>query len=197
MSAASLKFVERLRVVYGDPVSDNVDQFMKEYARILNGYTEAELESAADTVFQRHKGPHRWPRIPECVACAEEARERIRGLDEARRSRAPLHPDWTDEARARADKLIDSEIGRQAAREGWITPLWDYCRRAGQLPTRSQIPRMIAEARRFDEAYAECCAGKGALADSLKVLGDSMLERRDRLSAIADPTHRNPAGSDA
>lgn len=209
MSAASIKFVERLRVVYGDPVSENTEQFMFEYARMLNNYTEAELEEAADLLFQRHKGPHRWPRIPECIMCAEEARERRHSDAKAKEANKPQNPDWMPEVVAMANDLIRCDLGRRAAREGWITQLWDFCRKHRRLPDKAEIERarpldprrfggLIAEARRFDQAYAECCKPDAPeMTRKLKELGDSMLERRDRLSAIADPTLRNPAGSDA
>lgn len=185
------EFLARLQNVYGPPFGDNPDGFLAEYARLLGHYSPAILEAAADRLLATHKGPHRWPRISECVKACEDvivAAGKDRRLSEPARDR---NPDWSPEAIARANKLIQCDLGQRAAQEGWITQLWDYCRKYRELPSTHEIERglprdprkyggLIAEARRFDEAYGRTSEGS-----QMRKLGDAMLARRDRLSAIA------------
>lgn len=77
MSAPQFEhFLNRLKAVYGDPKSDDVNAFMFEYARKLSGYSDAELREGCDLILDKHKFSM-WPTISECErACADVRRKR-------------------------------------------------------------------------------------------------------------------------
>lgn len=59
---------------------------------------------------------------------------------------------WTRERRRLAYDLVRTERGREAANGGWITELWDFCRREMRLPD----PREAGVLRdRADETYRD------------------------------------------
>jgi len=176
--------LQRLMIVYGEPDSGDPGAYLREVGRLLQGYTEAEQQEATDLVLKTHRG-RQWPTPAECVnACIEVRDQRTdRQVPEG-----PKYPEWTESAFAAADRLINSEIGRQAAREGWIGQLHDFCRKARHLPDASVIADLRREARKFDEAYAFVQDGGGlqALNGALRKLGESFLDKRDRLSDRAN-----------
>lgn len=94
------------------------------------------------------------------------------------------YPDWSPYAIDQADKLIQCDLGKEAAREGWIVGLHDYCRKNGRLPGRYDIGAMIESA----EFVAKTAAGAfplGVMHKALQKLGDAFLEKRERLARLA------------
>lgn len=81
-----------------------------------------------------------------------------------------------------ADTLVMGEMGRQAAKEGWILTLHDYARQHGRLPEPAGIGKLKAQARGFDDALEQCRAGGFQMAVHLRELGTSMLARRQALA---------------
>jgi len=177
----------RLGVIYGQPDSPDPVAYLEEMSRMLSRYSESVLDQAADLVLKTHRGRN-WPTPAECIRACEDVLETERAKEARKAGTVENYPEWSVTAIERANTLIQSPLGRQATREGWIIPLWDYCRHAGKLPdNEAAIHRCKVIAREFEEAYAEVCAGKGygPLLSALKRLGDSMLERRDKLADIA------------
>lgn len=85
-----------------------------------------------------------------------------------------------------AYKLIRTEMGRQAAREGWILGLFDFIETRGRMPKgEPEVWTLRESAKGLDEAYDECVRGGWEFAEPLRKLGDSMLERRNKLAALA------------
>lgn len=176
----------RLGVIYGPPQSVDPKAFLDEMENMLGKYSAEVLDKAADRVIRTHRG-RQWPTPSECINACEDVLEVDRS-HAARKPQDERYPEWSSSAIAKADKLIQSELGRRAAREGWISTLWDYCRSAGALPDNpTAIHRCKSYAKDFDEAYASLLRGDGSsmLNASLKKLGDSMLERRERLAKLA------------
>lgn len=177
----------RLGVIYGQPDSPDPVAYLDEMGRMLAKYSENVLDQATDLVLKTHRGRN-WPTPAECITACEDVLETDRARDARKAGNVEHYPEWTSTAIERANKLIQSPLGQQAAREGWISPLWDYCRHAGELPdSEAAIHRCKVIAREFDEAYAHVSRGEGhaQLSAALKKLGDSMLERRNKLAAIA------------
>ena len=83
-----------------------------------------------------------------------------------------------------ADTLVMGEMGRQAAREGWILTLHDYARQHARLPDPAGIGKLKAQATGFDEALGKCRCGGFPLANHLRELGTSMLARRQKLTEM-------------
>lgn len=179
--------LSRLAVVYGQPDSPDPVAFLGEFSKLLATYSEATLDAATDQVLKTHRGRN-WPTPAECFAACQDVLEADRAAEARRPSTFDAHPSWSPSTIDLADKLIQSPMGRTAAGEGWISALWDYCRNAGALPDdEAAIHRCKVIARGFDEAYAQVSRGEGqpGLSAALTMLGDSMLERRNKLAAIA------------
>ncbi len=177
----SNSLLSRLAVIYGAPDSEDPGAYLGEVAKLLGGYTEAELSKAGDILLSGHKG-RMWPTPAQCVEACQAARGKPTSLP----PEGPKYPEWSREARAAADRLIVSDMGRLAADDGWALALHDFCRQTRRLPNATEQHRLKRTSTAFDEAYAECCRGDGGvLGASLKRLGDAMLRRRESYAGMA------------
>jgi hypothetical protein len=171
-------FVEPLLAVFGQPSSDDPERFLAEYSRHLKGYASAELQAAADHLMRSHKGPARWPKLAECVDACNDARERQQHTKTARSPQA----DWQTRM-ANAERLmISTELGQQAARDGWANGMREFIAAKGRLPREYEIGDLIENARFIDR----CAVGQidmGVMHTPLIRLANVMVERRH---AIAD-----------
>lgn len=157
--------------------------WLKSMFMALNHYEAPVLVRAAAKIVDT-RTDRRFPLPAECrEICAAIVRE-----DNAHSSKSTLIKDPAKRGDGEwryklADELIMTELGRRAAREGWVLSLHDHIRRHGSLPReKHEISACIASARGFDEAYRECVSGNGgALAANLIKLGDAMLRRREKL----------------
>lgn len=174
----SNSLLNRLAVIYGAPDSEDPGAYLNEVARLLAGFSEAELSKAGDALLSAHKS-RSWPTPAQCVDACYAAR----GKPPSPVPEAPKYPEWSREAIAAANKLVMSDIGRQAADQGWILALHDFCRKERRLPNETEQHRIKRKSLQFNEAYAQCCRGEGgSLGASLRRLGDGMLKRRERLA---------------
>ena len=179
------EMIRRFGAVFGEPRTDDPELFLREYAQAVSGWDAAILKRVGDRLVRQAKY---WPRPAEVCELAEAL---VADMPRPSRALAGANTDWTQDALRTADRLIAGEMGRQAAREGWITQLHDYCRRHRQLPDERAVPGLEREARLFEEAFSACCTGNGgALSGALRSLGESMLAKRDRMAAMA----AGPAG---
>lgn len=83
-----------------------------------------------------------------------------------------------------ANELVGtSEIGKEAARNGWVKSLWDWCRKFGALPrSQREVSEVKGEAAQFDAHMRTLRAGEGgAFNGALLKLGESLLQRRKEL----------------
>ena len=171
--------LDRLMVVYGEPKTHDLKAWAEEYTRQLAGFGSHHWDKAADHLFRHHRIKS-WPTPGEIIAAWEAVSPRPHLAE------GPKHSDWTEAAIARADRMIQSDMGREAAQEGWITGLHDHCRRNHVMPTPREVASLKRAAREFEEAYAIACRGDcGELSRRLVELGDSALARRERLARIA------------
>lgn len=172
-------FFGPLIAVLGEPNTPDPERFLAEYARMLRGYGAQELADAADHVLATYKGPARWPRIPDCIEAAEQARERLKFK---RGQKQATEEDYFSKANAAERAMMDSQIGHAAAREGWANGLRDFIIEKRRLPQHHEIHRMKENAEFMDR----CAAGTidmGIMHNSLQKLAQKMVDRRH---AIAD-----------
>lgn len=174
--------LKRLGLLYGPPSTDanQAKAIIAEYARLMGQYSEGELLAAADRVVTKRKFKS-WPTIGDCIEVLEDHRAEVHEQNAPERKAEPTHPEWSDAAFAAADKLIDCEMGRKAAREGWILSLHDFCRRERKLPSHYQTGALIESARFVDH----CAAGAidmGLCHASLRKFADEFLVKRERLA---------------
>lgn len=171
-------FVARMIDVFASPQTENPKAYVDEMRKAIAGWDRETLDKAADRLVKTAKF---FPRPAEVIEICE-AIAAARVVPDT----APTHGDWTGEAFRTANRLIRSEMGREAAKHGWIGQLHDFARIHRRLPKGMEISRLKTEARLFDDAYSACCAGKGGTHnDALKKLGETFLARRNELAAIA------------
>jgi len=181
--------IEPMVRMFGEYGTDDADLVIATYVRQFEKFDAAVLREAWDRTVADFMPSRRqtWPPVALIRKHAERVGEEHAA--KAERHRAPSHgdPAWSPEAFAAADRLIRSPMGREAAREGWITQLHDYGRRARSLPDASGVARLKREARLFEEAYGQICRGEGlpSLNAALRSLGETFLYRRDQLAAVA------------
>lgn len=180
MSDKIEKFIAGMSLAFPKRFADETEQieWFQMWKQALERFDPWVVEAA--TVRIRESRTERsFPLIAEVrKVCADV-------LNDDRRSKPtlPTEPEKR-EPYALADSLVNSEIGRQAAREGWILSLHDFCRTNYRLPSGIEIDRCRRSAQDMDRAYVEAETGRaGELSRSLAGLGRTMLARRDALAA--------------
>ncbi len=182
--------IEPMQLLFGEFGTDDADLIVKTYVRQFEKFDSRVLAETWDAVVADFMPSKRqpWPPIALIRKTAERVTEdHALASERMAPKNQPANPAWSPDAFRIANRLICSDLGRIAAREGWITQLHDYCRKARSMPDASAIARLKRQARLFEEAYTQVCRGDGGmLSASLLKLGDSMLARRDELAAKTD-----------
>jgi len=161
-------------------------RWLRRIVDALRGSSPIVLSLTAKRLIE-HRTNRYFPLIGEirkaCREAAEEAKfdEHIKTLPTLR---ANIAGEWSDERCKLAYDLTHTELGRQAAREGWILTLWHHCRKHQKLP-QSEAEKAACKkaAREFDQVYAECERGGWPQAGKLAELGAHMLAKREKLRA--------------
>ena len=198
MSDAVKNFLGRLANVLGNPRTGSLAGYNQELSKILKGFTDEELQDAATIIFQTQKTSH-WPTPGLMLVAAQEARNSIQkrnrpGLGKVRRldsigepytPRSKEYDDWyhSKAAHDEADRLINSELGRKAADDGWIGDLYDFCREHRRLPSIKEQPRLIRLSRMTDELLEQ-------EKQALEQAPPELPKTRDTWSRAAMPTRR-------
>jgi hypothetical protein len=145
MSTFEQLFLKPVLQHYAAPADAEADYegFAEQYERALGGYEPDVLRLARDRLISEVKG---YPllRISACKEACDKARQHLYPPDLPRR-RDP----FTGPSRQQLDTakgLINSELGRRAAAEGWIIPLWDFLIEHARLPDDAETAPMKARA---------------------------------------------------
>lgn len=149
----------------------------------LEGYSPQILEQAAKNLIRKRRNEY-FPVLSECLAACEEAKRWIDAATPKLQLGKPGEraSPFSEDRMQLADDLVMGEMGRQAAREGWILALHDSVMKTGRLPDSRHIPQLKAQVHGFQEALDKCRAGNFPLAGVLVELGISMLQRREQLT---------------
>lgn len=159
--------------------------WLRSMALNLKSFSAAVLKEAAEEIIRTRK--HRnFPLPAECreVCIAIDKRERASELPMEKQI-PERHAEWTKWRIDNADRLIQTSLGREAARSNWILQLHDFIRIHQRMPAGHEIARLKQAAHEFDDAYAECVRGGWGQAAMLAKLGESMLAKREEKRAIA------------
>lgn len=152
----------------------------------LSGFADDVVQRAGREIVRTRKKPQ-TPLVAECVDACVSAK---RWLDADRNSGrlpvdgASLGPgnlDWTADRLKLASELMNTPMGKQAAKEGWVGALWSFARKSARLPQPgAEINGCLAAAKGFDDAYAICVRERGSspMMRKLEELGAEMLRRR-------------------
>lgn len=164
--------------------------WMRDYVRVIGKYDADVLSRAAHKIIET-RTESRFPKPAECrAACVEADRDlatlrKDQGLlSHGQRDQSP----WASWRQDMADTLIKTDMGRQAAREGWVLLLWNYCRDHGRLPSPDMAARFAREARAIDDLIQENEGRIDGLSQACARFGRTILERRDEMQAYVAGT---------
>ncbi len=172
--------LDRLVVVFGPPQSDDPQAYLREVQKLIAKYTPTELDKAADLLVRSSKW---FPKPAEIAVACADAREMLtpsQPFDPAKKKNL----DWTKEALDRADRLIQSDLGRRAADEGWVLALWDHYRKTPRQPSPKEIIGFKTKADEFNEAYRDSMRIDICRVIGLPKLGELILARRAQKAAL-------------
>lgn len=132
---------------------DDGDLWLRSMDRVLRGMEPEVLALAAEIIIETRDpskpGGRFFPAPRECIAACNEARNRMTLAKPRPLLAAPKGDDMSEDRIKFANILVQTEMGRQAAREGWVGTLWDFCRKQARLPTSehevAQCRRIAAE----------------------------------------------------
>lgn len=174
----------------------------------VHGFSAAIRKRASETMVRSRPRRAGTPGVADCVAACVEAKRWI-DIEEGK-TKLPLGPadragEWEAGRLKLAYDLCNSDLGRQAAKEGWLLSLWNFCRvprgdPPGQRhPKGAEIEQLKKQAddhrRRVIELHAQAekeererkAAGEwvrvgDGVAASLASLGESMLTKQERMA---------------
>jgi hypothetical protein len=168
-----------------DPAREK--EWLRSIVEAIGYYEPDVLQAAAQRIIDT-RNDRRFP-LPSEIrkVCAEV-------IDDRRKASLPVHPaagdkklsPWSPERVKLANELVQTEIGRRAAREGWLLILHDWVRANGELPrSDSKIRELAGEKVHFEKAYSDCVRGWGGPAGKqLAELGDKMIAREAELRVM-------------
>jgi len=141
-------FVSGLVVHFGEPKFDVPDadkknalsRWLKDMVRNLGGFNSGVLEKACEIIIATRKY-RSFPSLYECKEACIDAQEWLDNqrlaIEEKKQPKVP--PQWAPTRFDMADQLIQSPLGRRAAKEGWILSLHDFCRNHLRLPEERHV----------------------------------------------------------
>lgn len=136
MSGNVSKFYDSLIAQFGEPsLPDEIDQslFLQQFKEDLAGFSD-EVYNLACKKLRRDREAVRFPKPNgKILGMCEDIRDQLEGKT---RTRITAEPAIRASDRRTAQQLVLDNIGlaRDAAREGWIHGLWDFCRVKQRCP---------------------------------------------------------------
>ncbi len=187
MSQAISKFVADLALHFPNRFDSeqSEDEWLKSMFRNLSGYKAEVLDAAAQYLID-NRTDRRFPLPADCRKACNEASRRLQSERPTLQTETePKFGEFSDARIKLADDLVArSSIAKEAARDGWVLVLHDFCREHGMLPVGSQITDCKAAAKRFERTYELCIRGEAGFANqSLLALAEGMIARREELAA--------------
>ena len=175
------KLLKPLSVVFMIPSDANEKTFFEPYHRVLSGYQNDVLEEAANIIIGGRE-KRTFPLPADCLIACREARQEIFIRDATRnpqRKESGRFDEWSKERIVLADRLIQSLMGRQAAEEGWIMRLHDFCRENSRLPDEHEARQVRMKGAGLAGIIESVSPGEPAY-----TLAQSMQRKLDRLAEI-------------
>lgn len=177
---------------FGEPnLPENADKatIYGAYARALSQYSSEVLQRAADGMLAV-RSQRKFPLLAECLEACRSAQDEIAGEakreNDDQRQVAKSKDPWSPERVKQADRMMDSDVGRQAAEEGWIISLHDFCREQGRIPNRFEAEKVRSAALIRKAEREERERNFGGNPRMIQSVARAMETRRVRLSALAN-----------
>ena len=174
MSEKVQKVLSRLGNIWPKRLDDDgVAEWFAEYETALRNYESWVLDAATTRIIQTRKTPG-FPLPREVIdVCQQVLADDRAAKPQFNATKAPGDPFKL------ANELVCGDLGKRAAREGWVLTLRDFIVREGRLPQGdAEIRRLIATRDRFQQNLIDCIDGNGGLfGEPLAKLGRSMAKR--------------------
>jgi hypothetical protein len=168
------KFLVRIGNVWPKRLEDeNVDAWVIEWENALKQFDAWVIEAAATRIIHdRTQAGFPFPAEVRRV-CYQVIAD-----DKSAKPQLNVTPNKGNPYKL-ASELIQCELGRRAAREGWVLTLRDFVVRQGRLPQGdAEIKRLIQIRDKFQQDLIDCIDGNGGMfGGPLAKLGQSMARR--------------------
>ena len=169
------------------PTPESRMAWLKAITEALRGSSPDVLDRAKRRIIENRSNQY-FPLVAEIRKACREAADEIRfdrHVQTLPTLREATGTEWsTERIKLAYDLCKGTQVGKEAARDGWVLSLWDFVRKHQRVPKGSaEIEACKRGAKEFDEAYAQCVKGGWAGAEQLVSLGSSMLAKREKLSA--------------
>lgn len=176
------RFIKPLIALYGELGTDDADLVFRVYEEQLKGYPDAVLDGAFKYVAGTHMPSKRnpWPSPAFCKKACEKALHE-KQIREPPAPEKPRYPEWSNEAFRFADDLVMCDIGKRAAREGWVLGLHDFCRNHRRLPHENETHEIKRNSQFIDRVSAGAEDG-GYMKHAIAKLATSMLAKREKMA---------------
>lgn len=152
----------------------------------IGGYSDAVLALAAEEIIKT-RDPKAdgtmFPKPSECISACDAAKKilEIRAM--------PLLPptekanEWSDDRMKLAFDLVNNEMGRRAAREGWLANLYHFIRRNMRLPQQHEVAGIVTERREVDRLINELMNKERPTSVDAALIGlaRTLIQRREEL----------------
>lgn len=151
MTDAVMKFIMLVEVHFPRPKfngdEDREALWMRSMREILTGYRADVLNQAAAQIIRtrdpkKHGGV--FPKPFECKEVCNEIAEQLERKETPLLPKAEKGESWSDDRLALAFDLVNGEMGRRAAREGWISSLYHFARKNMRLPQPDEVKAIVA-----------------------------------------------------
>ena len=184
ISHVEVDFIAPLSIHYSvrHENDDAKKAWREDYVDAMRGYSSEVLKEAAKRIM-RKRNYSNFPLIADCLEACKSV------LDDRNVGRSPDmgshkgYPEWSHERQRKAAQMICCELGKRAAKEGWVISLWDFCRNKDRLPQRHEIDKLIAGSRGTWQAMKEI-DDKNAMAPALRNLEQTLIKRRQKLTEL-------------
>jgi hypothetical protein len=134
----------------------------------LSGFSADVVKRAAGEIVRTRKKPQ-TPLVSECIEACGSAK---RWTDANKnKGRLPIDGgsdplgredlDWTGERLKLANDLMDTPIGKTAAKENWIGALWSFAKKNQRLPQPAEISAVKTTSEDTDRLFKKCVTGDG------------------------------------
>ena len=174
MSEKVQKILTRLGNIWPKRIDDEgLGEWLADWESALKRFDAWVIDAAATRLIQSRTKPG-FPVPREMIdACNDVERE-----DRQAKPKLAITPDNANPYKLAHD-LIQCELGKRAAREGWVLTLRDFVARQGRLPQgEAEIKRLIQIRDQFQQNLIDCIDGNGGLFGApLAKLGRTMARR--------------------
>jgi len=129
------------------PAENNRKAFFMDYAEALRDFTADELAYAAKWL-KTTRETRTFPVIADCLEACKHARKAIRASSYQPKPRQQDPDEWLPHRVDRASRLIQSDMGCQAVKDGAIIGLHDFIRKHERLPDAHEYKLVARESKK-------------------------------------------------